>query len=61
MVVTPIMPNRMSINLPEKTETVPQDKLLKSKSLYKCSDGQFALNRVILPPELTDKVRKKII
>lgn len=63
MVVTPIMLNRMSINLPEKTETVPQDNLPKEQILVAaCSDGQFALNRVILPlPQLTDKVRKKII
>lgn len=63
MVVTPIMMNRMSINLPEKTETVPQENLPKEQILVAaCEDGQYSLNRVILPlRELTDKVRKKII
>ncbi len=63
MVVTPIMLNRMSINLPDKTETVPQDNLPKEQILVAvCQDGQFTLNRMVYPlSELTDKVRKKII
>ena len=63
MVVTPIMLNRMSINLPDKTETVPHDNLPKEQILVAvCEDGQFTLNRKVYSlSELTDKVRKKII
>ena len=66
MVLTPIMINEMSVNLPDKTETVeeeddvPKDQLL----LAVCEDGTMTLNRTPFEPEplaksLTKRLRSK--
>ena len=63
MVVTPIMIHQMDINLPEKSETVPEDSVPEEQMLVAaCEDGTFTFNRKVLPEgELIDIVRKKII
>ena len=63
MVVTPVMTHQMDINLPEKTETVPEDNVPQEQILAAaCEDGTYALNRKVLSlGEITDRVRKKII
>ena len=63
MVVTPIMINKMSVNLPEKTETLPEDSVPDDQILAAtCEDGTFTLNREQMPLNtLIDKVRKKIL
>jgi len=46
MVLTPIMIYEMSVNLPDKTETVEQDDVPKDQLLLAvCEDGSVALNR----------------
>ena len=46
MVLTPIMIYEMSVNLPDKTETVEQDDVPKDQLLLAvCEDGSIALNR----------------
>ena len=66
MVLTPIMIHEMSVNLPDKTETVeqeddvPKDQLL----LAVCLDGSLTLNRKQLEAEalsedLTKRLRSK--
>ena len=66
MVLTPIMINEMSVNLPDKTETVeqeddvPKDQLL----LAVCQDGSMTLNRSpfeveALSETLTKRLRSK--
>jgi biopolymer transport protein ExbD len=66
MVLTPIMINEMSVNLPDKTETVeeeddvPKDQLL----LAVCEDGTMTLNRTPFEAEplaesLTKRLRSK--
>lgn len=67
MVVTPVMTHQMDINLPEKTETVPEDNVPKEQLLVAtCEDGTYAFNRLPLPLEevqnkLRGKIRKKRI
>ena len=63
MVVTPVMVEQMGVNLPEKTETLPEDDVPEEQILVAaCKDGTFALNRKVLAlNKLTDTVRKKII
>ena len=62
MVITPQTIDELSVNLPKKTETVkqndaPQDQLVAAV----CEDGQFALNRQILPPDqLEDQLRRRL-
>ena len=63
MVLTPIMIREMSVNLPDKTETVeqqddvPKDQLL----LAVCEDGSLTLNRKQLEPEaLSEDLRKRL-
>ena len=63
MVVTPVMTHQMDINLPEKTETVPEDKVPTEQLLVAtCEDGSYTFNRKAqeLGP-LTDSLRKKIV
>ena len=63
MVVTPVMTHQMDINLPEKTETVPEDKVPTEQLLVAtCEDGTYTFNRKVheLGP-LTDSLRKKIV
>jgi len=61
MVLTPIMIHEMSVNLPDKTETVeqeddvPKDQLL----LAVCEDGSLTLNRKQLEPEVLSEDLKK--
>jgi biopolymer transport protein ExbD len=66
MVLTPIMIHEMSVNLPDKTETVeqeddvPKDQLL----LAVCEDGSLTLNRTpfeadALSESLTKRLRSK--
>jgi biopolymer transport protein ExbD len=46
MVLTPIMIYEISVNLPDKTETVEQDDVPKEQLLLAvCEDGTVALNR----------------
>jgi len=46
MVLTPIMIYEISVNLPDKTETVEQDDVPKDQLLLAvCEDGTVALNR----------------
>lgn len=63
MVVTPVMTHQMDINLPEKTESVPEDKVPTEQLLVAtCEDGTYTFNRK--PHELaplTDTLRKKIV
>ena len=63
MVVTPIMIHQMDINLPEKSETVPEDSVPEEQMLVAaCEDGTFTFNRKAMPEsDLIDIVRKKII
>ena len=63
MVVTPVMVHQMSVNLPEKTETVPEEKVPEEQILVAaCEDGSYAVNRETMPiPMLIDSVRKKVI
>lgn len=63
MVVTPVMTSQMDINLPEKTETVPEDNVPKEQLLVAtCEDGSYAFNRKAMAlNELQDLLRKKII
>ena len=63
MVVTPVMTHQMDINLPEKTETVPEDKVPTEQLLVAtCADGTFTVNRKSSElNEITDIIRKKII
>ena len=63
MVVTPIMINKMSVNLPEKTETLPEDSVPDDQILAAtCKDGTYTLNREAMPLNtLIDKVRKKVL
>lgn len=63
MVVTPVMTHQMDVNLPEKTETVPEDNVPTEQMLVAaCLDGTYTLNRSpIALGELTDQLRKKII
>ena len=63
MVVTPVMVHQMSVNLPEKTETVPEEKVPEEQILVAaCEDGSYALNREAMSiPVLIDNVRKKVI
>ena len=63
MVVTPVMTHQMDINLPEKTETVPEDDVPKEQLLVAtCEDNSYAFNRMPLDlNELKDRLRKKII
>ena len=62
MVVTPVMTHQMDINLPEKSETVPEDDVPKEQLLVAtCEDGTYAFNRQPLPlEEVQDRLRKKI-
>jgi biopolymer transport protein ExbD/biopolymer transport protein TolR len=49
MVLTPITISEMSVNLPDKTETVEQDDVPKDQLLLAvCEDGTFTLNRQAL-------------
>lgn len=63
MVVTPVMTNQMDINLPEKTETVPEEKVPTEQLLVAtCEDGTYTVNRKAAPlGEITDTLRKKVI
>lgn len=63
MVVTPVMTHQMDINLPEKTETVPEDKVPTEQLLVAtCEDGTYTVNRKLAPlTEITDTLRKKVI
>ena len=63
MVVTPVMTHQMDINLPEKTETVPEEKVPTEQLLVAtCENGSYTFNRKALELNaLTDAVRKKII
>jgi biopolymer transport protein ExbD len=46
MVLTPITISEISVNLPDKTETVEQDDVPKEQLLLAvCEDGTFTLNR----------------
>ena len=62
MVVTPVMTHQMDINLPEKSETVPEENIPKEQLLVAtCEDGTYAFNRLPLPlEEIQDRLRKKI-
>ena len=63
MVVTPVMTHQMDINLPEKTETVPEDKVPTEQLLVAtCEDGSYTFNRKALAlGPMTDALRKKIV
>jgi biopolymer transport protein ExbD len=63
MVVTPVMVHQMSVNLPEKTETVPEDKVPEEQILVAaCEDGSFTVNREPKAiPAVIDSVRKKVL
>lgn len=63
MVVTPVMTHQMDINLPEKTETVPEEKVPTEQLLVAtCEDGTYTVNRKTAPlNEITDTLRKKVI
>jgi len=62
MVLTPIIIEEMSVNLPDKTEQVqkqdvPKDQLLAAV----CEDGSFALNRKVMPLEdLRKQVKQQL-
>ena len=58
MVLTPITISEMSVNLPDKTETVQQDDVPKEQLLLAvCEDGSFALNRT---PYEADPLRENL-
>ena len=65
MVLTPIMIYEMSVNLPDKTETVEQDDVPKDQLLLAvCEDGTIALNRTpyemdALSKDLRKRLRSK--
>lgn len=63
MVVTPVMTHQMDINLPEKTETVPEEKVPTEQLLVAtCEDGSYTFNRKSLElGPMTDALRKKIV
>lgn len=63
MVVTPVMTHQMDINLPKKTETVPEDDVPKEQLLVAtCEDGSYTFNRLPLElDELKYRLRRKII
>ena len=63
MVVTPVMTHQMDINLPEKTETVPEEKVPTEQLLVAtCADGSYTFNRQANElGGITDSLRKKII
>ena len=63
MVVTPVMVHQMDVNLPEKTEQVPEDSIPQEQILAAvCDDGTYTLNRKAFTlREITDRVRKTII
>ncbi len=63
MVVTPVMTHQMDINLPEKTETVPEEKVPTEQLLVAtCIDGTYTVNRKVAQlGQITDILRKKII
>ena len=62
MVLTPIIIEEMSVNLPDKTEQVqkrdvPKDQLLVAV----CEDGSFALNRKVMPlADLRKQVKQQL-
>jgi biopolymer transport protein ExbD len=62
MVLTPIMINEMSVNLPDKTETVETDDIPKDQLLVAvCKDGTITLNRKPLEMEpLREDLGKRI-
>jgi len=62
MVLTPIMIYEMSVNLPDKTETVEQDDVPKDQLLLAvCEDGSIALNRTPYEIEaLGEDLRKRL-
>ena len=65
MVLTPIMIYELSVNLPDKTETVEQDDVPKDQLLLAvCEDGSVALNRTpyeldALRTDLSKRLRSK--
>lgn len=63
MVVTPVMTHQMDVNLPEKTETVPEDNVPTEQLLVAtCVDGSYTFNRSAMTlGEITDELRKKIV
>jgi biopolymer transport protein TolR len=63
MVITPIMLHQMAINLPEKTEAVPEENVPQDQLVVAaCKDGTVSLNRTIFKtlPELHDEVARRI-
>ena len=62
MVLTPIMIYEMSVNLPDKTETVEQDDVPKDQLLLAvCEDGSIALNRTPYDLDsLREDLRKRL-
>lgn len=62
MVITPILLHKMAVNLPEKTETVPQDDLPQDQLVVAaCKDGTYSLNRTIFTLEqLNAEVRRRL-
>ncbi len=62
MVITPILLHKMAVNLPEKTETVPQDDLPQDQLVVAaCKDGSYSLNRTIYTLEqLNIEVRRRL-
>ena len=65
MVLTPIMIYELSVNLPDKTDTVEQDDVPKDQLLLAvCEDGSVALNRTAyeleaLRTDLSKRLRSK--
>ena len=62
MVLTPITISEMSVNLPDKTETVEQEDVPKEQLLLAvCEDGSFALNRTAYEAEeLRDNLQRRL-
>ena len=62
MVITPITIQEMSVNLPDKTETVEQDDLPKDQLVAAvCEDGTVALNRKVMAlDDLSKAIRRRI-
>ncbi|MEC7983532.1 MAG: biopolymer transporter ExbD [Myxococcota bacterium] len=62
MVVTPVMLNQMSAELPDSTETVEQEDIPEEQLLVAaCEDGTYAIDREVKDlPLIVEALRKKI-
>lgn len=62
MVITPPTVTEMAANLPQNTESVPQDDVPQDQLVAAvCEDGTMALNKKVMPLEdLHESVRKRL-